>query len=212
MDKKRETWRQITHLSGIVLIAIAWLLGDDLTGVLSIIFAVFLFFLSIYVKIKYKIRENLPHEIRIKKLEEIEDSFHNLVNSLERERSEKNYMGAVLFFLSSGISLLIFPKTISFIAITVLAVGDSFSTIIGIHFGKHVAKINPPKTYEGTFGGLLASFIACLVFANPFIAFVASSVGMLMEVLPIRINDNILIPIMVGFTLMGFAAVGIGIQ
>ncbi|MCD6398440.1 MAG: phosphatidate cytidylyltransferase [Candidatus Aenigmarchaeota archaeon] len=211
MDKKREMWRQITHLSGIVLIAIALFLGNDLTGILSIIFAVFLFFLSVYVKIKNKIRKNLPNEIRIKKLEEIEDSFLNFVNSMERERSEKNYMGAVLFFISSGISLLIFPKTISFIAISVLAVGDSFSTIIGIHFGKHITKINPPKTYEGTFGGLLASFFACLVFTNPLVALVASSVGMFIEVMPIRINDNILIPIIVGFTLMGLVALGISI-
>ena len=207
----KETWRQLTHLSGVVVLAIAWFLGDDLTGILSIAFGVFLFFLSIYVKIKNKIRENLPNEIRIKKLEEIEDSFHNLVNSLERERSEKNYIGAVIFFIASGVSLLIFPQKIAFISITVLAFGDSFSTIVGIHLGKHVTRINPPKTYEGTFGGLLASFLACLIFTNPLVALVSSSIGMLVEVLPIQINDNILIPITVGFSLMGLVAIGVPI-
>ena len=181
----REIKRQLAHLSGLGVIPIAYFLGDFLTGVLTILFGIFIFFLSFYVQIKKKIRKNLP--IRIKKLEELEDNFHKLVNSFEREKSETHYMGAVLFFL---------------------AVGDSFSTIIGIHWGRHKTRINPPKSWEGTFGGVFASFLACLVFTNPLMALIAAIVGMSIELLPIQVNDNVLIPLSVGFVLWGLSFAG----
>lgn len=204
---KWETARQLFHFSGLVVILIAYFLGEDLTGELSILFAVGLFFFSYYVKIKNEIRKNFP--VRIKKLEELEDNFHNFIEALARERSEHHYMGAVLFFISTGVSLLAFSQKIAFIAITVLAVGDSFSTLVGVNFGRHKTKINPPKSYEGTIGGLVASFLACLIFTNPLTALIASSVGMTVELLPIKINDNILIPIIVGFFLWGLSVAGL---
>jgi len=202
----REIKRQLAHLSGLGVIPIAYFLGDFLTGALAILFGIFIFFLSFYVQMKKKIRKNLP--IRIKKLEELEDNFHKLVNSFEREKSETHYMGAVLFFLAVGTSLIGFPTKIAFIAITVLAVGDSFSSIVGIHWGRHKTRINPPKSWEGTFGGVFASFLACLVFTNPLMALIAAIVGMSIELLPIQVNDNVLIPLSVGFVLWGLSFAG----
>jgi len=202
----REIKRQLAHLSGLGVIPIAYFLGDFTTGVLAMFFGIGIFFLSFYVQIKENIRKNLP--VRIKKLEELEDNFHKLVNSLEREKSETHYMGAVLFFLAVGLSLIGFPTKIAFIAITVLAVGDSFSTIVGIHWGKHKTKINPPKSWEGTLGGVATSFLACLIFTNPLIAIIAAIVGMSIELLPIQVNDNVLIPLSVGFVLWGLNFAG----
>ena len=195
----REVRRQLVHLSGLIVVFVAFFLGNNLTGFLSILFAILIFFLSYYLEVRNEIRKKIP--LRIKKIEELEDRAYDLINSMVREKCEWRYMGAILFFLASGISLLLFPRKIAFISITVLAVGDSFSTIIGVHFGKHKTKINPPKSWEGTLGGIATSFLACLAFTNLIAAFVASVVGMTAELLPIRINDNLLIPISTGIAL-----------
>ncbi|MCD6368077.1 MAG: phosphatidate cytidylyltransferase [Candidatus Aenigmarchaeota archaeon] len=207
--KTWETLRQVMHLSGLVVILIAYFLGDNLTGILSIAFGIFLFFLSYYVKIRNEIRKKLP--IRVKKLEELEDIFFEVIESLAKERSEYYYVGAILFFISSGISLIIFPEKIAFISVTILAVGDSLSTFVGVHWGRHKTMINPRKSYEGTVGGFLSSFLVCLIFTNPIVSFVASLIGATVELLPIKINDNLLIPISVGLVLLVMKSFGIPI-
>lgn len=202
----KEIGRQLAHFSGLGAVYFAYVLGAELTGISALVISLGLFIFSYYVRIKKKIRKKLP--IRIKKLEELEDGTHNLINSLEREKAIGYYDGAILFFLGIGVSLLIFPLKIAILSIIVLSVGDSFSTLIGVHFGKHKTKINPPKSYEGTVGGLVASFLVCLFFTNPLIALIASGVGMLMELLPIRINDNVLMPLCVGFVIFTMSYVG----
>ena len=214
---KLEIGRQLIHLSGIGAVFFAYVLGNIVTGTGALVISLGFLILSFYVKWKQGIRENLP--IRIKKLEQMEDSFHDLINSVERESAKKKYMGPMLFFFAIGISLLVFPFRIAILSVIVLSVGDSFSTLIGVHFGRHKTKVNPKKSWEGTLAGLVASFMVCILYlsyVNPsllvmniIIAIVAASVGMFMEVMPFRVNDNLLMPFSVGIiiwilTFLGF--------
>lgn len=203
---KREIGRQFIHLSGLWIVYFAYFFGNVMTGVGALMISLGFFFLSFYVRMKHDIRKRLP--VRMRKLEELEDSFHNLINSVERESTKTNYMGAILFFMGIGVSLLFFPFKIAILSIIVLSVGDSFSTLIGVHWGRHKTKVNPDKSWEGTLGGLATSFLVCLFFANPLIALVAASVGMFMEVMPFKINDNLLMPFSVGIVLWGISLLG----
>jgi len=203
---KKEIGRQLIHLSGIGAVFFVYFLGSLITGIGALVISLGFFILSFYVKVKHDIRKNLP--VRIKELEELEDSFHDLINSVEREASGIMYMGAILFFLGIGTSLLLFPFKIGIISVIVLSVGDSFSTMIGVHWGRHKTKINPKKSWEGTLGGFAAAFLVCLFFTRPEIALAAAGVGMLMELLPIKINDNLLIPFSVGIVLWGLSLCG----
>ncbi len=204
---KKEIKRQLAHLSGIGTIFFIYLMGKEITGLIALFISLYVFLLSIYVKTKNDLRKKMP--VRVKEIEKIEDSFHELVDSAERENTKLRYMGAVLFFLSIGLCLLIFPEKIAVISIIVLSVGDSFSTLIGVHFGKNKTRLNPKKSYEGTLGGFFSCFIICLFFTNPLISVIASGVGMLMELWPVKINDNILMPFSVGFVLILLSSIGI---
>ena len=57
----------------------------------------------------------------------------------------------------------------------------------------------------------MSSFLVCLIFTNPIVSFVASLIGATVELLPIKINDNLLIPISVGLVLLVMKSFGIPI-
>ena len=87
---------------------------------------------------------------------------------------------------------------------TALSAGDSASTLVGVHWGRHRLPFNGAKSYEGLLAGLLLSFLVCLAFTSPIRALAASAVGMLMETLPLKANDNVTVPISVGAAMSVF--------
>ena len=195
----RETKRQLVHLTGIFSIFFAYQFGSFLTGLGALVISLGIFMLSVYVEMKRDIRKRLPFRMRF--FEDAEDSLHKLIDSFERDGVKRRYTGAIMFFLGIGLPLMILPFEIGILAIVVLSVGDSMSTIFGIHFGKHRLKINKKKSWEGSLSGLILSFIACLLFTNPVTALIASTTGMLTEAIPFKINDNLLMPFSIGIVL-----------
>lgn len=99
-------------------------------------------------------------------------------------------------------SLTLFPAPISYVSIVVMTLGDGFASILGKKFGRRPLPVNKNKTIEGSIGGLLLSFIGSLIFVDPYRALAASFSGMLTEILPLPVNDNITIPLASGLTLI----------
>jgi dolichol kinase len=107
----------------------------------------------------------------------------------------------------------LFPKEIVYASIAVVGFGDSVATIIGVTMGRHKLPYSEQKSVEGTLAGIIAAFLASLIFVTPAQAFVGSAGGMLLESVvdlqTIRelnsqaafrffLNDNFLIPIFSG--------------
>ncbi len=99
--------------------------------------------------------------------------------------------GTLRFIEGSTIALLLFDVHTVFLAILVLAFGDSFSTVVGIGFGKK--KVYGGKSLEGTIAFFLASLAITLPFASPTAAILVSIAGALVELLS-PIDDNLAIP------------------
>ncbi|MBT8171770.1 haloacid dehalogenase-like hydrolase, partial [Candidatus Bathyarchaeota archaeon] len=87
--------------------------------------------------------------------------------------------------------LLIFPEPISYVAITVLTLGDGGAHIFGIKFGKNRLPFNKGKNVEGTVFGFIFAFLGSLFFVDPRLAFIAATVGMMVEAIPSPLNDNL---------------------
>jgi len=193
---KRELKRQLAHLSGIFIVILLIYFGKFFTEILTFSILIGFIFLSIY-KIKF-LRKSKPH---FKFFGEIEKSFFEFIDSFDR-KEKIPYKGALTFFLSATIVILIFPLEISIISISVLCIYDSFATLIGSYFGKHKIFFNPRKSLEGTFFAFLITFFVIFAFFDLKIAFLSSFFAMLTEILPIRVDDNLTIPFVVGIVLV----------
>lgn len=101
--------------------------------------------------------------------------------------------GAACYATGSLIPL-VFLTDVNQIAavIFILAVGDSFATIIG-KFGKIRVPHNKKKTLEGAFGFLLSSLPAYYFVGNSIVPL--AIVGTIVEIINFRIDDNLTIPI-----------------
>ena len=108
----------------------------------------------------------------------------------------------IAFTLGITLSLLFFPPSIAYTSITVLTLGDSFANIFGKVFGKTPLPFNRKKTFEGTICGFVCAFFGSILFVNPMKALVAVTVGMLVESLPLHIDDNLAIPLSAGMVLL----------
>lgn len=212
---KKELRRQIVHASGIALVPLAFLFGKTLVGSASLIFAFAIFILAEHRNYDNNMESNRYGMNRKKRnanegaLKSVHDkSVHNgfqiILNSVHSmfekfERGGGNYRGAFYFYLASAVSLFLFSQTVALLSITVLALGDSFSTAVGI-FGKRRIFYNRKKTWEGTFAGFAAAFAGCFLI-NPYLALPAALAGMTVESLPMEIDDNLTIPILTGIAL-----------
>lgn len=118
-----------------------------------------------------------------------------------RESAMVPYAVAIL------LTILTFPKPLALVAIYVLAIADPLSAVVGIRFGR--TRVVPEKTVEGSAAFLLAAFLVILgVFRETAViapgrvvsaALLLALLSAVFEMLPLRIDDNLTIPLFVGF-------------
>ena len=86
---------------------------------------------------------------------------------------------------------------IAVFALLIMTVSDAVAALVGSYFGKR--KIFN-KTFEGTLAGIIVGILLCfLVPTIPvMIAVIGVIAGMSVELLPLRLNDNLSIPLVSG--------------
>lgn len=124
-------------------------------------------------------------------------------------RAEEQFKesGMTPYAIAILLTLITFPKTIAMIAIYTLAIADPLSALVGITWGQR--RIVPGKSLEGSaafFAATAAITAAVLrtttvVAAGPIAlaAVVIGIAGAVLEMLPLRLDDNLTIPLFVGF-------------
>lgn len=131
-------------------------------------------------------------------------------------RAEEQVREAAMtpFAIAVLLTILAVPKLAALVAIYTLAIADPLAAVIGIRFGRR--RLTPTRSVEGTLAFALATVaIAAAVLhwgsgaAPGPIAAIALGVGLIAtacELVPLRIDDNLTIPIVVGFATWGCAA------
>jgi len=104
----------------------------------------------------------------------------------------------IFFALGIILSLTLFDTPINYVVITILTLGDGFATTFGRTIGRTTFPINKGKTVEGSIGGFLFAFLGALLFINPIKALLGAATGILVELLPLPLNDNLTIPLTAG--------------
>lgn len=123
------------------------------------------------------------------------------LRSFVREKEAHTLTGTPSYVLGVGLSLYAYAPEIATAAVCFLALGDVAATTIGERYGK--TRIGD-KSLEGTVAFAVASLGAgfILSFAGvhlaPWIIIVGSLVAAGVELLPLMVNDNLVIPIVSG--------------
>lgn len=115
--------------------------------------------------------------------------------------------GPIFLVLGALFALILFPPDIAKGAITVLAVGDSISHLVGRYFGRTRVPFSKNKMLEGTVVAIVCSTLASLLFVDIGKAFLASLLTVSVEsVYPEKLarhlDDNLIIPLLAGVIML----------
>jgi len=131
--------------------------------------------------------------------------FGWLLRRHETDITKKRLSGASNVLISALLCVIIFPKVIAINAFTILIISDTTSALIGRRFGRHRFLA---KSLEGSLAFFISAILVILVAPKIdrlpmeyIIGFIAAAIGTVVEALPIRIDDNLSVPISVGFSL-----------
>lgn len=118
------------------------------------------------------------------------------------EEKQDTFVKAPLYF-AAGIlaSLLMFPAPFNYAAIAVITLGDGFASIAGKLYGKNKIPYTCGKTVEGSLAGFVCAFAGAAIFISPATALIAATIGMVIELLPLRVTDNLTVPLLSGLTI-----------
>jgi HAD superfamily phosphoserine phosphatase-like hydrolase len=183
---RRDLLREFIHGSGFFIPVLAILFGVPLVA-LFIVAVVAVYSVSEFLRVRGK---NMP--------------FFSFITQHAASRSElcEFALAPVYFAIGILLTLLLFPAPASYAGIAIFTFGDSTASLFGGSLSKKPLPFNRAKTAEGTLAGFFFAFLGASLFVAPWIAVVGAAVGMLIEYLPLPVNDNLLIPLGAGLALM----------
>ena len=194
MIHTNELLRKLLHLSNLIIPFTYLLYFDSKVEILIILLPITSFSLLIeYLRINSKSVKN------------IFDKYLFLM--LRNHEKSGKYTGATWVFISSILSIGIFPKDIAIISLIYMSIGDTAAGLIGRKFGRI-------KIYNKTLEGALAGFIICLMVGlmidlniSKTILTIGALSAAIIELLPISIDDNIRIPLFSGTVMYAMSIV-----
>jgi dolichol kinase len=189
---RKEIFRKSIHILGFLVPFISLALGITVAAVFVVGMAA-VYSLSEYMRLKGR---SVPVFTVITKI-----AMRNDGNINDNEK-QNTFVKAPLYFAAGVLlSLLIFPAPFNYVAIAVVTLGDGFASVVGRMYGKNKIPYSGGKSIEGTAAGFVCAFAGSLFFASPAMSLVAASVGMIIEFLPLRVSDNLTVPLLSGLSM-----------
>ena len=191
--KDLQFGRRLVHLANGVAIATAYALLFTHTQVVRVFGTI-----ACLVYVADRVRILYPE--LVKRLPGVNAAFFRAEEQF-RESAMTPYVISIL------LTILTFPKTIALIAICTLAIADPLSAVVGIRFGRH--RVVPEKSLEGSAAFFAATFAVAFGFLRlvPGVEVLQAAgaagaiavAGAAFEMVPLRLDDNLTIPLLVGF-------------
>ena len=143
---------------------------------------------------------------------EAQQRFLPMTKFIIRAEEQLKESAMVPYAFAVLLTIITFPKPIALIAIYTLAISDPLSAIIGIRFGKR--RIVPHKSLEGSAAFFISNLLICffilgiytgglsgvVLLVSLLVAFCTSA----FEMLPLKVDDNLTIPLFCAFMLWIF--------
>ncbi len=120
---------------------------------------------------------------------------------IHREAEVMSPSGIFWTMLGCWLTMVIFvDKLVAITGIGFLVFGDSAAALVGQAYGKHPWKKNPRKSMEGSAAFGIVSFLWGLLMVRPHGALIGAILTTWIEMLPLRLNDNFVIPLAGAFS------------
>ena len=128
-------------------------------------------------------------------------SFRNLFYQylsilLRSHEKEGAITGATYYIIATLISIFVFEESIAIACLFFIGLGDTVAALVGRQWGN--TKLIGKKSLEGSVACFTVCGITALFLLNPIIGFIGAFVATLAELLPLRINDNLTVPLISG--------------
>lgn len=185
MDFLSELNRKLVHLASLSIPIGIQVVGKDIC--LKILFFLTVLFLSIEIL-------RMVHRPTSK-------IFYTLFGPILRRKERFTLTGSTTLLMSSLVCVFIFPRHVAVAALCFLIVGDTMAALVGKTYGRI-------KVFRKTIEGSLACLATCVivVFVVPDLKTAAGLIGAMVatvvELLPIPLDDNFLIPILSGAAML----------
>ena len=136
--------------------------------------------------------------------------FGWLLRKHERDALQKRLNGATYVLIASTLCVFVFPKLLVITALSILIISDTTSALVGRRFGKR-------PFFEKSVEGTIAFFVTAVlvVFVTPkldglpmeyIIGILGAAVGAAVESAPLRLDDNLSVPISICAVMWGLYA------
>jgi dolichol kinase/phosphoserine phosphatase len=181
-----DVFREIIHASGFFVPIVAMVIGIPIVVVLICI-VLGLYSASEILRAHGK---KMPLVYLITRRAASQNELYQLV------------LAPVYFAIGILLALVLFPAPASSATIAIFSLGDSTASIFGRYFAKTKLPFNKDKSLEGSLIGFFFAFLAGSLFISPLKALIGAAVAMTVECLPLPVNDNVLIPLFTGLTLV----------
>jgi len=123
----------------------------------------------------------------------------NIFPKLYLSKEEKENYGTYLYFaIGQMFAAFICPPMVYFAILGISSISDLMASQVGIRFGKRHIIWNKNKTWEGTIAGIISTFLICFLFVGVYWSLIFTFTFFIFDISaskPIKISDNLLIPI-----------------
>ena len=193
MIQRTEYYRKIIHIFNLVIPFTYLFFLESRFQVLRILVPLTLFAIVIeYLRTRSSVIKKIFNDF--------------LISMLRIHEMDGKYTGATWVFISSTLTIAIFPKEIAVISLVYMSLGDAIAGLVGRKYGKM-------KFYNKTIEGSLAGLIVCILsgyliqITLPLVVvFSGAFAAMFIELMPIPIDDNLSVPLFAG-TIMVIASI-----
>ena len=176
--------RNIYHSLGGVAIVISSMFFLDITSLLLLLFSIFILFFTGFVMERIGIETMFSHGHTLKHVKDFAKSTH--------------YEAGAAWLFSCLVLLLFFDLNVAYASILILAISDTAAGFVGSSMGRRKNPLNQRKTIEGTMAFFSTAVFAAMLFVPTSRALVVAFIAAIVEALPLKINDNLSVPLSAG--------------
>ena len=129
--------------------------------------------------------------------ESFREMFYRFFESILRRHERKGAItGATYYLISTFLCIVFFDKDIAIVSIFFIVLGDTAAALVGKAWGR--IKLIGNKSLEGSIACFTVCAVISLFWIDPVVGLTGAFVASLAELLPLRIDDNLTVPLISG--------------